>query len=388
MCALLTAAFGTYGEVVSVSLRKKGGEFDTKNWALVTFAEPEAAGRALYSEVSAHSRCCYSVAVPSRNLPSVVLCRGEQTVVVDEAFDEVTLKVKPAAIDEKLGGKGALGSIAKQQNERVRKVEARNTRLEREEQLEEQRSAARKKRLEKKKLVADPEADEKLASLRKKFGEATGDSPSHKPSGPGGPRTAHEQRARRNSAMDGSFRERKKSRKKKKAAVNLERRTINTTGQRRRSGGTGRDSSADEVDIDRTTMWCTAWVGGIPAEFVKNNAEMKVLRLFKKFGKVVRVTVRKKKNDGSTYKSWAFITFQDAGSVASAMKNEVRIADYKCVLQVEPAAVSTELEKNEEGALKRMWEEQQNKVRLAYHQHSIRGPVPSAHSSVDSSQEC
>jgi hypothetical protein len=39
---------------VTVSLRKKGGEFDTKNWALVTFSEPEAAGRALFSEVSDH----------------------------------------------------------------------------------------------------------------------------------------------------------------------------------------------------------------------------------------------------------------------------------------------------------------------------------------------
>ena len=49
----VTTAFSEYGEVVSISLRKKGGEFDSKNWALVTFAEPEAAGRALFSEVSA-----------------------------------------------------------------------------------------------------------------------------------------------------------------------------------------------------------------------------------------------------------------------------------------------------------------------------------------------
>eukprot|EP01043_Picozoa_sp_COSAG02_P120084 COSAG02_NODE_56809_length_283_cov_1.336957_1_plen_41_part_01 len=41
-------------------------------------------------------------------------------MVVDEAFDEVKLKVKAAQIDDKLGGKGALGTIAKQQNERVR----------------------------------------------------------------------------------------------------------------------------------------------------------------------------------------------------------------------------------------------------------------------------
>ena len=47
---------------------------------------------------------------------------------------------------------------------------------------------------------------------------------------------------------------------------------------------------------------------------------MKVLRLFKKFGKVVRVTVRKKKNDGNLYKSWAFVTFQEARAVAAAMQ--------------------------------------------------------------------
>jgi RNA recognition motif-containing protein len=53
----VAAAFSEYGEVVSISLRKKGGEFDTKNWALVTFSEPEAAGRALFSEVSACADC-------------------------------------------------------------------------------------------------------------------------------------------------------------------------------------------------------------------------------------------------------------------------------------------------------------------------------------------
>ena len=63
------------------------------------------------------------------------------------------------------------------------------------------------------------------------------------------------------------------------------------------------------------------------------------------------------------YRSWAFVTFQDAGAVAAAMRNEVRLAEYQCVLKVEPAAVSTELEKKDEGALKRMWIEQQNKVR-------------------------
>lgn len=245
-------------------------------------------------------------------------------------------------------------------------MEARNSRVEREEQLEQQRSAARKKRQEKKKQVVDPEADEKLAAVQKKFsGEdgqakpkqrrARGETMTYEPS----------MRTRRNSAMDGSFRERKKK-KKKKLVVDMD--VPRASVQRRRRSSIEAKSAADdsEVDIDRTTMWCTAWVGGIPAEFVKSNAEMKVLRLFKKYGKVVRVTVRKKKNDGNTYKSWAFVTFQDAGAVAAAMRNDVRIADYKCTLQVEPAAVSTELEKGEEGALKRMWNEQQSKVRSVF----------------------
>lgn len=49
MC--LSAAFSEYGEVITVSLRPKGGEFDAKSWALVTFSEPEAAGRALFGKV-------------------------------------------------------------------------------------------------------------------------------------------------------------------------------------------------------------------------------------------------------------------------------------------------------------------------------------------------
>lgn len=46
---------------------------------------------------------------------------------------------------------GALGMIAKQQNERVRKVEARNERLQREDELQEQRAYAKAKRAAKKK---------------------------------------------------------------------------------------------------------------------------------------------------------------------------------------------------------------------------------------------
>ena len=138
-------------------------------------------------------------------------------------------------------------------------------------------------------------------------------------------------------------------------------------------------------DVDRTTMWCTAWVGGLPAEYVnKGSAEMKLLRLFKKYGKVVRVTVRKKKDDGNLFKSWAFVTFRDAGAVAvrcacaarsapcnpgslqrfaqAAMQAEVRLEDFGCRLKVEPAAVSTELDKDSEGALRRVWQEQQQKV--------------------------
>ena len=259
-----------------------------------------------------------------------------QTVVVDEAFDEVTLKVKAAAIDENLGGRGALGDIAKKQNAQVQKVEARtgkqearNRKLERKQEVEDERSEARKARRERRKQFADPEADEKLAALKKKFGESEGDGP-----------TEHRRRS------SGTHQKQQQ-----------------TVGNRRRSGA--RDSVSGEVDIDRTTMWCTAWVGGIPAEYVQSNAELKVLRLFKKFGKVVRVTVRKKMDDKRTYKSWAFVTFQDAGSVAAAMRSEVRMPEYKCVLKVKPAAVSTQLEKNDEGALGRMWQEQQRKVRLA-----------------------
>ena len=329
-----TAAFSEYGEVVGVSLRKKGGEFDAKNWALVTFADAASAGRALFSKV----RYPVLTAGPA---PAHSECYGvlQQTVVVDEAFDEVTLKVKSAAIDENLGGRGALGDIAKKQNAQVQKVEARR----RSQEVDEDRSEARKARRERRKQLVDPEADEKLAALKQKFGNSEEDGP-----------TEHRRRTSETH---------EKKRKKKPSAVVGDPHERSSAAHRRRSSA--RDSDSGEVDIDRTTMWCTAWVGGIPSEYVQSNAELKVLRLFKKFGKVVRVTVRKKPDQKKSYKSWAFITFQEAGAVAAAMRSEVRMPEYKCVLKVKPAAVSTQLEKNDEGALGRMWQEQQSKVRLA-----------------------
>ena len=69
--------------------------------------------------------------------------------------------------------------------------------------------------------------------------------------------------------------------KKKKAAVRLnkgeERRSSGVERQdRRRSSGAkyaaiDDDAAAADVDVNRVTMWCTAWVGGIPAEFVKSS---------------------------------------------------------------------------------------------------------------------
>ena len=106
----LVAAFSEYGEVISVSLRSKGGEFDCKSWALLTFSTAEAAGRALFGT----------------------------TTVIDEAFDEVSLKVKRADIDERLGGKGQLSTIVQQQNSRVKKVEARREKKERKSEIEEE----------------------------------------------------------------------------------------------------------------------------------------------------------------------------------------------------------------------------------------------------------
>ena len=44
------------------------------------------------------------------------------------------------------------------------------------------------------------------------------------------------------------------------------------------------------------------------------------------------------------------------------MQAEVRLEDFGCRLKVEPAAVSTELDKDSEGALRRVWQEQQQKV--------------------------
>ena len=173
-----------------------------------------------------------------------------------------------------------------------------------------------------KKKNEDAAVDEKIAAVRKKFEAKTEEEPEVISPTTSKPRrrrvsansSGMETRVRRNSAMDGSFRDRKVKRggagaggkagghgKKKKPPVVLE----ETQGRRRSSGGnsgtnnrrrssgakyaqtqTRGDGSfkskdeiaAEEVDVDRTTMWCTAWVGGIPAEFVKNNVSPQPFR--------------------------------------------------------------------------------------------------------------
>eukprot|EP01048_Picozoa_sp_COSAG05_P015577 COSAG05_NODE_1890_length_3884_cov_26.954029_4_plen_211_part_00 len=61
-----------------------------------------------------------------------------------------------------------------------------------------------------------------------------------------------------------------------------------------RGEGEGQSGGWSAMVLDRTTLWSTAWVGGIPAMFVRKHPEIRLLRLFKSFGKVVRVTVRHK----------------------------------------------------------------------------------------------
>ena len=125
-------------------------------------------------------------------------------------------------------------------------------------------------------------------------------------------------------------------------------------------------TTTEEVrrDVDREAAWNTAWIGGIPLEFLSGGkAEMKVLRLLKVFGKIMRVTVRKKKEQvAGDFKSWAFVTFQEARSVSMAMRDGVRLPDYAVQLRIEPADVEGELEKNGQGALGEKWAEQQAKV--------------------------
>ena len=270
----LVAAFSEYGEVISVSLRSKGGEFDCKSWALLTFSTAEAAGRALFGT----------------------------TTVIDEAFDEVSLKVKRADIDERLGGKGQLSTIVQQQNSRVKKVEARREKKERKSEIEEERAAARRKRRERL-AKENAEIDQKLDAARRKFDDGKKKAGAE-PEGGGG-RKSKEVLLRTAKSGEGPPQRRRSGGK---------------VHRRRRSAETERVSAREPAaacDVDRTTMWCTAWVGGLPAEYVnKGSAEMKLLRLFKKHGKVVRVTVRKKKDDGNLFKSWAFVTFRDAGAVA------------------------------------------------------------------------
>ena len=101
--------------------RKKGGEFDAKSWALVTFSQPEAAGRALFGK----------------------------TVVVDEAYDEVELQVKRADLfNANTTTKGALGAIAASQAQQVKATKFAEGRRQRMESVEAKRAKARADKME------------------------------------------------------------------------------------------------------------------------------------------------------------------------------------------------------------------------------------------------
>jgi hypothetical protein len=71
--------------VISVALRKKGGEFDAKSWALVTFSTPEAAGRALFGKVRPKQLWILPGLSVQRGGPRVLLTRDLVAGVADNS---------------------------------------------------------------------------------------------------------------------------------------------------------------------------------------------------------------------------------------------------------------------------------------------------------------
>jgi hypothetical protein len=342
----------------------------------------------------------------------VIWLRGWQTIVVDEAYDEIELKTKRADMQQ-LGqagsgkGKGKLGEIAKKQSQRMKAAQFTQDRQRKSEEVAQKRDSSRAKRVEKRSQMANEDDDEldrreeekevveELPPRRRTTDEAVHrrrPGMSHIAQSvdagldelqarikqknkkvAGAPKKKGKAKGSRRRSVDGSFRRRGGRGKNQlrnlaheeevasasahgggegeeaPEAVQRSRRRPRQVPRRRASqtdGVRAVDAAAaeDEDGVDRTTVWSTAWVGGVPASYVSKHAEVRMLRLFKSFGKVVRVTVRKKPDEGpGQHKCWGFVTFADSGSVGAAMRNPPALQGdgYDTVVSVKPAAVST-----------------------------------------------
>jgi hypothetical protein len=131
-----------------------------------------------------------------------------------------------------------------------------------------------------------------------------------------------------------------------------------------------------------STPWCTAWVGDIPTAFLgidDDTAKDRLSQLFDEHGKILGVTVRRKKDGsqrrGSTgsfkvrpvYKNWALVTFDSALGVRKAVKAgaTARVDGREVSLKVRPSRLEQELKRSDTGALAGIWQKQEREVAAA-----------------------
>ncbi len=139
---------------------------------------------------------------------------------------------------------------------------------------------------------------------------------------------------------------------------------------------------AGQLQQQLSTPWCTAWVGDIPTPFLGIDdgvAKDRLTQLFDVHGKILGVTVRRKKDGsqrrGSTgsfkvrpaYKNWALITFDSALGVRKAVQAGamVRVNGREVALKVRPSRLEQELKRSDTGALAKIWHKQEREVAAA-----------------------
>ena len=160
-------------------------------------------------------------------------------------------------------------------------------------------------------------------------------------------------------------------------------------------------SGATSAHQQLSAPWCTIWVGGIPASFLRgvhiDVARRKLKQLFDEHGQVLSVTIRTKQvgtGSGSgkrgEHASWALITYDNALSVKRATEAGavVRVRSghgsggvssgggpsssnndggerVEVALHVKPAELGQQLAKQETGALAGVWKQQAAAIQAA-----------------------
>lgn len=139
---------------------------------------------------------------------------------------------------------------------------------------------------------------------------------------------------------------------------------------------------AGQLQQQLSTPWCTAWVGDIPTAFLgldDDTAKDRLRQLFDEHGKILGLTVRRKKDGsqrrGSTgsfrarpvYKNWALVTFDSALGVRKAVQAgaTVRADGREVALKVRPSRLEQELKRSGTGALAEIWQKQERAVAAA-----------------------